>query len=629
MCTPLHIAGKYNRPDAARLLLLSGADKTITGALLWSARQSASAGSVPYIGLTAEELVASMGTAGSHSYSSQPLLSQSVLNILKGRVCSMCNCVIAQLGGAVDGPHGVSKTCNFCDIVMCGRCVARDTHWCVRAAFAERRQLASGLRGEQMFPVVNTPHFSSGDKPLPNNQAAVNAKDCAGQRSCNNRGHESMDKQVYSTEMANFNISEPRSSLSETSTDSGFMDGQTEPCCDTSPVDEKCDETNNRSKLLSRFRSFSFSTDLGSQNESGGRVKIGKNCSAQYKSGGVSDLLEKQESATSSRDQILEKGNLVLKKETASKRSSFKALFTRRRDSSVKRRAENDHGAINDNKKNLRNNASWLHRVGIKRRSSFARGSSDDITVRAHEEGGVPAYWVGYRGLDEWPLQSWQLYLLPLIVGSDPIPLASGDDYKDRADLEMDLFQRSKVLPAPFSPGDPELLCFRNEIGRFYELMNRDSRIVLLQSDSFVAHGQPITKGISTPRCCYLIDESLQQSNVLKGGLIVSVKSGILSTHDQREEISTSVEINDPIRGTSNSVESSADDEGNVKQRPKNLQIKSQQRYLQRNELGRFFLSGKWILSDGDPLWTPDDSVWHCSTCFLVFTMFQRKHHCR
>lgn len=672
LCTPLHIAAKYNRPDAVRLLLLCGADKSIPGALLWSVRYSSPgspSGGFPHVGFTPEELVVNLTSTSSASYVSQSILNPSVLNVLRSRVCVMCNKTISQSNSTTDDPYTGVRSCSTCDITLCLACAEAGSHWCVRAAFMERRQLAAGIHEQQLFPAaaISVGAVGKEKSPLPAEQIKL-IRSLSSPATDFKRFEygiqvevENLNDRVASELVIspNFCVEEELhnitksgsadccSSVSETSTDSGFVDGQEQRDeilhVAGELVTEDCVKLNTIKpvKLLSRFRSFSFSTDMNrtlAPNLSATLTTLPP-CRANSERRNMEEIGEKfhekdsndraisiatSEQKVANLSKKTEDSNIVaviptptseqsgIAQPQRSRRASFKALFSRKRDSTQTHNPPShiSKPVIRQTNRtiNVSVGSNWLQKVGLRRKRNSVSGADVDIGGRSKEEGGVPAYWLGYRGLEEWPLQSWQLYLLPLVIGPDPSHTLDSEENEG-------IFQNSKAAPPAFFLGDPEHLCFRNEVAQFYLLMSRDSKIAHLQASNVV--GKPPSRRSRSldeqEGNVNILHARRSRSNTAENSNIVEAV-GLKNNKAEHGKMSTLVECDntaglidsEPYRGNHEDL-----------------------RRLQINELGRFFLSGKWTLADGDPLWTPDDSVWHCSSCFVVFTMFHRKHHCR
>lgn len=587
--------------------------------------------SVPIIGLTAEQLVVSQTTTSSSSYSSQSVPNPAVLNILKGRVCSLCNNIIAQ---GLHSVPAINKGCSgpvcVCDITLCQRCTQQGSHWCVRVAFLERRTLAAGLHEHQMIPPPPSEALVGNCPPVVIAEAiedSLPAQILQASRSTSAPGRDTRHQQIIApvepvgaAHDTLHSMAERRSSISEASTDSGFLDGQ-EPDAEleskatkiSNGVNDKAATVGRtHGKILSRFRSFSFSTELnyrrGHRDERSVAISQPVNGQRMKNEADRVERLPKPISSGEHRN-ILPvdcKINTVTN-EQRPKRRSFKSLFSRRKNSINESMNRNQ----DDSKNSSDVSSSWLRKVGLRRSIS-----NNKTPGHVQESSDVPAYWVGYRGLEEWPLQSWQLYLLPLVIGADPFTTRGSDiTVKDESQPSV-LGQRNKLAPLEYFSGDPELLCFRNDISCFYQLMSRDSRISVIHID-------------------------------MEGSVHNGRRSRSLDDREVSTEKSNPAAAWDPQRNRSRTVEKTVlstdtvgsqkkkfplEDEtslGDVKLPARSGDTNERRLRLQRNELGRFFLSGRWTVSDGDPLWAPDDSAWHCSTCFVVFTMFQRKHHCR
>jgi ankyrin repeat protein len=104
--TPLHFAAAHNRPDVVRLLLLSGADTTVPGALVTPQHLHHN-----YSMATPDQLIASAGAAHGASYF-----------VLRGKSCLSCNLLLSS------DPSKKAR-CPSCSVALCSHCIK--WHKCV------------------------------------------------------------------------------------------------------------------------------------------------------------------------------------------------------------------------------------------------------------------------------------------------------------------------------------------------------------------------------------------------------------------------------------------------------------------------------------------------------------------
>ena len=640
-------------------MLLCGADIGIEGALLWSIRHS-TPGVVPVVAYTAEELVMNL----SSGFGTQSLTIPSTLHVVRGKVCTICNfSPNFQASNGADGASSVKKA-DCCDIFMCQRCSESGAHWCVKTAFLERRQLASGLHEPQIYPLLppspsKKKTFRSTCKDAPSVLQRSRSVPC--EKADDQDGHvDSLQEDVappctHMKESSQLDIADTtqagrpdrESFESEESRDSGFEEGQsesTETSANTMTSDKK------EKKFFSKIRSFSFSTDINyARSRIIGKPKWDNELSAESRiklslstqnvgcvdvappadvreaspltrptshNLGPSRVQARTSSVRRHSDKVPKQPDVAKK----SKRGSFKELLSRGKDSVLESVARKKGSKEKVNvptvypfKSSTTTNDSWLEKVGLQRLKWNGHDPHGNMESRKDcysqgDDGSVPDYWVGYRGVEEWPLQSWQLYLLPRVVGPNPFLQLDLEHDSATADGSNNFFGEPKLAPPEHHPEDPEMLCFRNELSCFYRLINRDSMISFIQSRDM--HGTRRSRSLDS-----------------SGGKVTSVAIDINGTYVSGAEINQSKDTDKETK--KHSVDDDMSILGDLKLPPRNFGFEEQQKMIQQREIGRFFLSGKWTVVDGDPLWAPDARVWHCSSCFLVFTMFQRKHHCR
>lgn len=253
----------------------------------------------------------------------------------------------------------------------------------------------------------------------------------------------------------------------------------------------------------------------------------------------------------------------------------------------------------------------------IAKRLSIATAPESEVSGSIADVGSsqVPMYWVGYKYSDHYlsHMTPWQLYIIPLLFGAEQKYVSNTATHTSFAHNDTSHFRTSDVLADTFlehaqtaltsilqippasaaaainsSSSEPQGLYFGFEMEGYYGLIQRDyimfsSPIVELTSDALKErNSETAAKFHRTPikRRSLPIEMERLRGGVSTGKADARPITEVLSARSIRMIISN-------------------------------------------------FLTGHWIIDETSAIWTKDECSWHCKQCFVQFSIFQRKHHCR
>ena len=203
--------------------------------------------------------------------------------------------------------------------------------------------------------------------------------------------------------------------------------------------------------------------------------------------------------------------------------------------------------------------------------------SSFDATITKY-----PPNWKGYRGTEITGPQPWQKLLLPLLFDiTDLVEIFDTQDDKISSAHHDEKFVSDKE--GILNPNERK--------GQFHhsKSMHLDNPSLTLTRS---IHGPP-------PRFLYYRDE---------------VRESLKSLYRDAKSMS------EPIADSSRA---SREDKSTIT--PSHTISESEKKIA----IVAAILNRHWEMKDDNFLWVQDDLAWNCRDCFVQFSVFQRKHHCR